>query len=341
MQPNHDLNDHAGQCCRRDFLKGTLTCGAYTLAALAASSVATRKAFAQPKAEAAVTAPFARVETIADGVWAVISTPAADLTTIANGAIIAGDDAVLLVEGFQTVEGASWLNEVCKELTGRRATHVALTHYHADHSNGLAGYMGGSQSPSIVSTTGTRDLLLEMLTGQETPDEKGEGGLRKIGPAYVVPDTVLDDTDGEATIDLGGKVVKLRPYVGHTPSDMTIELLDPHVVWCGDLFFNGFFPNYRDSVPSSLRDNCRAILGDKSTTFVPGHGAIAGEAEIASYLALLDTVEEAARAGLEAGKTPEEIAQGFTLPESLGNWMLYDPGLFQWAFEAWKRDPNA
>ena len=332
---------HEAGCCRRDFLKGTLSCGAYTFAALAASSVATRKAFAQPKAEAAITKPFARIEPVTDGAWAVISTPIADQTTISNGAIIAGNDAVLTVEGFQTAEGAAWLNDVCKELTGRHATHVALTHYHGDHSNGLAGYLGGDSNPSIIATSGTRDLLVKMLGDQQPSDAKDSHGLRSTGLKHVVPDTVLLDADGEATLDLDGKKVRLRPYVGHTPSDMTIELLDPHVVWCGDLFFNGFFPNYGDAVPTKLRENCQAILGDKTSTFVPGHGGIAGEAEIANYLGLLEAVEEAARAGLGAGKSPEEIAAEFKLPESLGNWMVYDPSLFARAFTAWQRDLDA
>lgn len=333
--------NQTGGCCRRDFLKGTLSCGAYTIAALAASSTLTRKAFAQAQASPVAEMPYARVEQISDGVWAVISTPMTDQTTISNGAIIAGDDAVLVVEGFQTTKGAAWLNGVCKELTGRDATHVALTHYHPDHSNGLAGYMGGAEVPSIISTAGTRDLLVGMLSAAAKPEEKTAAGLRDMGPAYVVPNAVLVDADGETTIDLGGKSVKLKPHVGHTPSDMTIELVDPHVVWCGDLFFNGLFPNYRDAVPSSLSATCKTMLGDKSSKFVPGHGSIATDAEIANYLGLLDTVEEAARAGLGAGKSPEEIAAEFKLPDSLGQWIVYDPALYQRAFDAWKRDLEA
>lgn len=331
-------HDH-GTCCRRDFLKGTLSCGAYTLAALAVSSAATRKAFAQARREVAVKAPFAQIESISDGVWAVVSTPiSGDLTTISNGGIIAGDDVVLVIEGFQTTTGAAWLRDACIELTGRAPTHVALTHYHPDHSNGLGGYLGGAETPEIISTAGTRDLLLGYVESGAAPEAKGDDGLMRMEHTYVVPETVLVDADGQARIDLGGKQVTLRPHVGHTPSDMTITLDDPNVVWCGDLFFNGLFPNYRDAVPGSLTETCKTLLGDASSTYVPGHGSIANDAQIANYLGLLDTVEAAAREGLEAGKTPAEIAAAFELPDSLGSWFIYDPNLFERAFDAWQRE---
>ena len=332
-------------CCRRDFLKGSLSCGAYTLLALAATSTANQRAFAQAtSSDSAAKTPFAHVDKISDGVWSVISTPlAGDFTTISNGGIIAGDDAVLVIEGFQTVKGGAWLRELCKELTGRYPTHVALTHYHPDHSNGLAGYFGGDSAPTVIATQGTRDLLLAMHGALPMEDEPSGlasvvvGGVAPVvGVPGIIPATLLPD-GGTAKLDLGGRIVNLRQYAGHTPSDMTIALEDPHVTWCGDLFFNGLFPNYRDAVPASLTKNCKAILGDATSTFIPGHGSVASDSQIKNYLGLLDTVEEAARAGLGKGQSPKEVAAAFTLPDSLGQWVLYDPTLYETAFTAWQR----
>lgn len=346
-----ETHSQESSCCRRDFLKGTLSCGAYTVMALAATTTANRRAFAQTTAGAPVAkAPFARVDAISDGVWSVISTPTGgDLTTISNGGIIAGDSGVLVIEGFQSVEGGAWLRDVCKELTGRYPTYVALTHYHPDHSNGLPGYFSGESAPAVISTAGTRDLLIKMYATLPTQPQ-GDTGLGNIsipgvapvvGVPGVVPATILNDADQAATLDLGGKKVTLRAHVGHTPSDLSITLEDPHVTWCGDLFFNGMFPNYMDAVPIALGKTCKGLLSDASTTYVPGHGAVANDAQIKNYLGLLETVEQAARTGLEKGQSPKEIAASFQVPASLGAWFVYAPTLYEAAFTAWQRNLSA
>ena len=54
--------------------------------------------------------PFGALEKISDGVWALISTPlTGDRTTLSNGGIIAGANAVLAIEGFNQPQGAAWL----------------------------------------------------------------------------------------------------------------------------------------------------------------------------------------------------------------------------------------
>ena len=347
--PVKDAQDSG--CCRRDFLKGSLSCGAYTLMALAATTTANQRAFAQATAgEAVAKTPFARVDKIGDGVWSVVSTPLqGDLTTVSNGGIIAGDDAVLVIEGFQSVEGGAWLRDLCKDLTGRYPTHVVLTHYHPDHSNGLPGYFDGASAPAVISTAGTRDLLIKMYDSLST-QPKGNTGLSDVsvpgvapvvGVAGIVPATVLNDDTQTATLDLGGKKITMSAHVGHTPSDMSIALDDPHVTWCGDLFFNGMFPNYVDAVPIALGKTCKGLLADANTVYIPGHGAVANDAQIKKYLALLETVEEAARAGLKSGKSPKEIAESFEVPQSLGQWFVYDPSLYEIAFTAWQRNISA
>jgi glyoxylase-like metal-dependent hydrolase (beta-lactamase superfamily II) len=51
--------------------------------------------------------------------------------------------AYLAIEGFNQPQGAEWLAGKARQLTGKWPTHVVLTHYHADHANGVAGYQSG------------------------------------------------------------------------------------------------------------------------------------------------------------------------------------------------------
>lgn len=143
---------------RRDFVR--------TSAHLAlAGSIAPKllRRLTTPRA-AAGAEPFGNLQKIADGVWAMVSTPLkGDRTTLSNGGLIAGKDAVLAIEGFNLVAGATWLGERSRELTGRWPTHVVLTHYHSDHANGVAGWIVGNDHPTIHTTARTRQLVLEQI----------------------------------------------------------------------------------------------------------------------------------------------------------------------------------
>jgi glyoxylase-like metal-dependent hydrolase (beta-lactamase superfamily II) len=271
--------------------------------------------------------PFGTLEKVADGVWALVSNAlSGDRTTISNGGIIVGRNAVLAIEGFNSPQGAAWLAGKAKELTGKWPTHVALTHYHADHANGVAGYLTETDHPVVRSTERTRDLVIER--------NKPEDASRV---AAVRGATLLSASE-TTTFDLGGRVVRMIPRVGHTDSDVSLELDDPSIVFCGDLFWNAMFPNYVDAVPTKLAASVRVLRRQKDTTYVPGHGALGRAAEYDRYAALLDEVERAARKAHQAGTSAKDAGDAFTLPASLGDWTLFSKAFYQRAFEAWYKE---
>lgn len=334
---------------RRDMLTRTLGCGGFLALSLAGLSGTAQQAWAAegaaPAAGQVVTStPFARVEKIVDGVWAVVSTPWADpqnvqRQTLSNGGIIAGRDGVLVVEGFNQPDGAAWVSDMAQQLTGRRPTHVVVTHFHADHTGGLAGFRQGAQGPDIVATRTTRDLALERNT-LPTPPREGETApdLAPTRLQLVTPNRIMTDPTRSVRIDLGGRVVTLVPRDGHTDSDVTIELEEPRVVFTGDLVFNRIFPFYGDSTPSKWNATCDALLADERALYVPGHGNLARKPEMDTYRELLHLVGEAARAAHKAGTTAEQAAAAFRIPDRLGDWFQFSPRVFAFAFDAWYRE---
>jgi len=313
---------------RRAFIEESSSCAAHlALAAFAGPAAWRRKWLQQPTGRVVAREPFGTLSEVADGVWALISDPlGGDRTTLANGGLIAGTDGVLAIEGFYQPAGATWLAGKARELTGRPPTHVVLTHYHADHANGIAGYATDGAMPAVRATATTRD---DVVARNRPADDARTAAL---AAAELLTDPA------PTSLDLGDRRVRIVPRRGHTASDVSVELDDPAVVFCGDLVWNGMVPNYVDAVPSQLSAAVRALRRPASTIYVPGHGAVAREPDFDRYVTLIDTIEEGARAGHTRGQTAAEAAAGFTLLPSLGEWTLFSPAYFERAFTAWYRE---
>ena len=310
---------------RRQFVAASAGCASYLAAAgpfLTApalrrwSGIGARRVVAQT--------PFARIEEVGDGMFAIISTPLdGDFTTVCNGGIIGGSSGTVVVEAFATPEGAAWAASQARALTGRWPDQVVVSHYHGDHSAGPAGFVEeGEAAPALRATAATRDLV-----GRSPGDEAAKAPWA---------DVVLVPEDGPVEIDLGSRVVTVVPRRGHTASDLSVEVDGGEgPVWCGDLVWNAMFPNYMDAVPSRLSRSVRALQAIPAGTFVPGHGPLADSEAMSRYVALIDSVEAAARYAWQRGMTSDEAAEGYEVPAELGEWMMFSPNYHQRAIQAW------
>lgn len=311
---------------RRSFLGAAAGCAGYLLTALGGATDATRRLFAaEPRGTPVRVEPWGRLERVADGVWMLISTPLAGseasgaMRTFSNGGIVAGRDGVLAIEGFASVEGARWLAGEARRLTGRSPTQVVLTHYHGDHSAGLGGYGSEGGSVELMGTATTREWLLRRR------------------PAAAVPGSMLP-ADRETELDLGGRRVRITPREGHTASDLTVEVVDPRVVFCGDLVWIGLFPNFVDAIPSRQTAHVRKLLAEPAALWVPGHGTAARDADLRVFLSLLESIEEGARRAVARGVPAADAAKDWQPPTALGEWVRFSDDYYETAFRAWERE---
>lgn len=300
---------------------------------LAAGTAGARRLFAaQPGGPIASLEPWGRLERIGEGAWALISTPLAGgdtaKRTFSNGGIVAGRDGVLAIEGLASEEGARWMSEKARKLTGRSPDWVVLTHHHGDHSGGLAGYDAAGR-PVYISTAATRAELERKASEREEPSP---------AVAALLGERTRLVAEGPLRIDLGGRQVRVVPRSGHTRSDLAVVLEDPRLVWCGDLVWNGLFPNYIDAAPTDLSRHVRALLSEPAERWIPGHGALADRAAVTGYLALLDDVETTARRAIEAGTPIDVAASEYRPPSLLGEWVLFSPRYYEVALRAWERE---
>jgi glyoxylase-like metal-dependent hydrolase (beta-lactamase superfamily II) len=313
---------------RREFVAAVGSCAAHLALASSVVPFAVRQAWAATSDNTVVARePWGRLEQVAEGVWAMISAPLnGDRTTLSNGGIIAGRNYVMAIEGFFTPQGAHWLSVQAKKLTGRFPTYVVLTHHHADHVNGVEGYLADG-NPTIVF--GTDAMRAQALT---------KGTPLSSGLVQAMQVLSVLDTNTPTTIDLGGRRVNLVPRAGHTSSDVTVELQDPSIVFGGDLIWNAMIPNFVDAIPTVLTRQVKSLRRERSTVYVPGHGAVADAAAMDRYLAVLGELEVAARAAYVKG-TPAAVAgAAFTLSPALGEWTLFGATFYERAFAAWNRE---
>lgn len=318
---------------RRAFLRatGSAVAGAVAGGVLATAAGTAQAAPAGGQIGASRPEPWGRLHPLGAGTWALVSTPLAGgaeaRRTLCNGGIIAGREGVVVVEAFASPEGAAWMAAEALRLTGTRPTHVVLTHYHGDHSTGGSGYLRGGDAPRLMATRTTRRLMAE----QEAALPEDRTDARPL----LMPDVVLPD-DEPTELDLGGRVIRLTPVRGHTPSDLVIEAGD--VIYPGDLVWNGMFPNYVDAIPSELSAQVRSLRGLGARRYVSGHGKLASPADLDRYLDLLDHVEAAARRAVDAGRPLDEAGSEYEVPSALGSWLMFSPRYPEVAFRAWARE---
>ena len=120
---------------------------------------------------------------------------------------------------------------------------------------------------------------------------------------------------GELTFHINGdEVHAFHVPRAHTDGDLIVHFRRSDVVHMGDVFFNGSYP-FIDVSSGGSADGVVAAadrvlaLATERTKIIPGHGPLAGRAELKAYRDLLATVAGRIREGRRAGKTDSEIRE--------------------------------
>jgi glyoxylase-like metal-dependent hydrolase (beta-lactamase superfamily II) len=300
---------------------------------------------------------FASVRKIGNGLYATISDPSKGNTTLCNGGFLAGKDAALLIEGFETPAGASFQMDALRMVSQVPVKGALDTHYHFDHSMGNSFYGANSvgiwahaaAAKRIVDNYGplqgadkeavlgpfekrVKDAKSETERQHAQSDLNAITGVFQIANASILalPNHPIDPAKSPLTIDLGGLSAVIESHTGHSGTDLIVRVPEQNVVYTGDLLFSGWYPVCFDE--KATVSGWRATLAKfaafgKDTLFVPGHGQICGQEGIASIREVFDDIAGQAEKMYKAGVPVEEAAHRYVVPDKFKNFPI-----FAWGF---------
>ena len=276
---------------------------------------------------------------VADGVYAAIAKSGG--LASGNAGFVIGNDGVLIFDTFFTPAAIEELIAEIQSLTKLPIKFAVNSHYHLDHT-------GGNQ---VLAARGVPIIAHDNVMIWQTTKNKRflpapeELAKRKADAAKQLADTPAEQVDkrsqlertirrldammtikltnptktfksGTMTLDLGKRKVILATLPGHTGGDVFAYVPDANVVFTGDLGWSRTLPNLVDATVNDWIPTLDQILKQHPTAkFVPGHGNVAGAADIKDFRDYLDDLRARVKQGIANGLTVDQAKQQLTLPE--------------------------
>lgn len=271
---------------------------------------------AQTPVADATALPF-MLKPIGPGVYAAIDGPKGQSGS--NAGFVIGDDGVLVVDSFFDPRATEALVAEIHRLTPKPIRYVVNTHYHIDHVGGDA--VLRRAGAVIIAHRNVRGWVrrenLHLFGDQLTP------AVRDQVAQLALPDVT---TEAPLTIWLGARNVVVRPERGHTGGDLVVSVPDAKVLFAGDLLWNHVSPNMIDGTIADWIATANGFAADPTAaTVVPGHGDVAGVADVRAFASYLTDVRRLVSEARAKGLAGEALVQA-TLPQLRalhGDWQAF------------------
>ncbi|HEY5609899.1 MAG TPA: MBL fold metallo-hydrolase [Thermoanaerobaculia bacterium] len=217
-----------------------------------------------------------------------------------NIGVSVGEDGVLLVDD-QYAPLVPKITAALKTITDKPVKFVLNTHWHGDHTGGNEAL---GQSVPIIAHTNVRKRL---AAGADLPGRKVEPA-----PKGALPVITFDD---RLVVHINGEDIRAIHFPnGHTDGDSVIYFTGSNAVHMGDDFFAGSFPYVDIDSGGSVRGliaNIEKIVKDlpADVKIIPGHGTLSNVDGLKEYLTMLQGTLAAVEAGMQAGKSVDQLKQ--------------------------------
>ena len=216
-----------------------------------------------------------RLENVTGDVW--------QFTNNAHQAAVVVTDEGVVVTDPINAEAAEWLKAEIAQRFDKPITHLIYSHSHGDHASG--GEVFGD---------------VNAIAHESAPAQ--------------IDGVTIDTSISEPTeIAAGGKVLELVPLGPGHGNDMLVMIVRPeNVAFVVDVVSPGRLP-YQDMAGVDIDGLVRQIEAVEALDFdvmLPGHGRRGDKGDATEAREYLEWLRGEVRAGLDAGKSAEEIAAG-------------------------------
>ncbi|MEO1252905.1 MAG: MBL fold metallo-hydrolase [Pseudomonadota bacterium] len=232
------------------------------------------------------------VSTVADGVYMLRGAGG-------NMGLSVGDDGSFLIDD-QFAPLSDRIIAAIKTVSDDPVEFVLNTHWHGDHTGGNEAF--GEAGAHVLAHENVRKRLKAGLTrtgGAVTPPAQ-PGALPTI---TFSKDISFYWNDHDIHI--------WHPDPAHTDGDAIVMLRGANVVHMGDIFFNGTYPFIDIESGGDLDGYIAAVemvlakINDE-TKIIPGHGPLAGKADLENSLAMLQHVRARVQALIDESASADE-----------------------------------
>ena len=220
---------------------------------------------------------------------------------IGNMAVLASDDGLVIVDSM-LVELGPKIDAALQTISGKPVKYLMNTHSHGDHTGGNVNF---GKTAIIVAQDNLRTRL------EKTNDR------RITNLALSLPVITFSD---QWTLHMnGGDVHAIYFSHGHTDGDTVVFFPQSDAVAMGDDFVN--YSPQRYPLIDSAGDGSGGFQGQidageyvlahmpADVKIIPGHGDLATRGDLMKYLAVLKDTSGAVQAGIDQGKTLEQLKQ--------------------------------
>jgi glyoxylase-like metal-dependent hydrolase (beta-lactamase superfamily II) len=236
-----------------------------------------------------------------------------------NNVIIEMKDYLVVIDA-NFPSGARGALADCKRLSPNKPVkYVFDTHHHGDHIYGNAVWtQAGSTTiafPGVAAEMKRLEPARWLAAAQSRPDvaEMHRDAPEPPQQDIFQPQFVLND--GQRKIEF------LHFGWAHTRGDGFAYLPKEEVLCTGDAVVNGPYNNTRDANIGNWPTVLRAAQKLKVKSVLPGHGAPGGRELLIGQEQFLVELYKAVKAGVDQGKSAEELQASVSLPVSVSDWV--------------------
>jgi cyclase len=217
---------------------------------------------------------------------------------VSNAGLIVGDESCIAIDALFAPSMTQAFRDEIRRVTDKPVRLLINTHHHVDHT------MGNALFPEAT--------ILSHANSRSEQERVGKGVLEWLRPN--IPDLVAETGplplrlpdltyQGEMSLSFEDRAIQLL-HLGpaHTIGDTLVMLPDDRLLFAGDIAFFYVAPLGLEGHIGNWTNVCDAVDAMPIDRIVPGHGPVAGKAELRETREDLSIIHAQARAAFDAGQ---------------------------------------